>query len=200
VTCSNSATSLPDGGAASSAMAAVPWRLIWAGPFGAQRLQRAHAALIALAPRADPFHRPTRFGLDLAVQLVAGVIFFGPDLIAPLLEPVKACIAPAHLPAIHPKRGPVRARKKARSWLISTKAARVSRNRASSQPMVCNIQMVCRLVQQHQFRRFGQQAGQRRAPPFPARGFGGSSAGSKSSPSAAISTRYSRTGQAFCAA
>ena len=50
---------------------------------GQQRLQGAHPAHVALAPGADAFDGPFRLGLDLAIQLVARLVLFGPDGLAP---------------------------------------------------------------------------------------------------------------------
>ena len=77
--------------------------LYLARAFGAQLGQRAHPALIAFAAGRDAFDRPARFGLDLAVQLVAGIIFFRPDLVAPVFEPVEPSFAAAHLAPGPPK-------------------------------------------------------------------------------------------------
>ena len=76
------------------------------GPFGAQILQRAHAALVALASCADALDRPTRLGLDFAIQLVAGLVFFIPHPVAPRLETVKPLFLAAHRPPVDPQGGP----------------------------------------------------------------------------------------------
>ena len=72
------------------------------GPFGAQILQRAHAALVALAPGADAFYRPAGLGLYFAVQLVAGLVFFLPHPVAPGLETIKPLFLPAHGTPVDP--------------------------------------------------------------------------------------------------
>ena len=71
--------------------------------FGPEFGQSAHAALIALAAGGDAFDRPFAFGLDLAVELVAGIVLFGPDGIAPILKPGETGFAAAHLAAIYPQ-------------------------------------------------------------------------------------------------
>ena len=113
----------PDGGSAPRARPAAsasartrPWL----------RLRRAE--MPSTAQRAS--------ALDLAVELVARRVLLRPDRVAPLLESRQS---PAPAAAPRPGRSTasraVSARRKARSWLIITKAARVSRSRSSSQPI-----------------------------------------------------------------
>ena len=70
-----------------------------AGAFGPQLLQGPHPPHVALAPGADPLDRPAGFGLDLAVELVAGEVFLLPGLVAPGLEGLEPALLAAHLTA-----------------------------------------------------------------------------------------------------
>ena len=136
------------------------------GALGAQFLQGAHTALIALAAGRNAFHRPTRLGLDLAVQLVALLVFVFPDFVAPCFEMLKPFFGPAHLPAVDPQGGP-RQRAQECTVVADQNETRTGRFQLVLEP--CNrfdIQMVGRLIQQHQFRRFRHQFCQCRPPAF----------------------------------
>ena len=73
--------------------------------FGTQFGQRTHASLVAFAACGNTFDGPTRLCLDLAVQLVALLVFFFPQLVAPFLEPVKTLFGAAHLATVNPQGG-----------------------------------------------------------------------------------------------
>ena len=74
------------------------------------------------------------------------------------------------------------ARRKARSWLIRTKALRVSLQLALQPFDRLDVEMVGRLVEQHQLGRLGHQPRQRRAPPLAARGGGDRGGGIEAQP------------------
>ena len=122
--------------------------------------QRADAALVALAAGADALDRPLRLGLDLAIQLVAGLVLGGPQGLAPILEMLKATILPAHLAAVDPQRGTGQGAQKG-AVVRDQHEGRAGAGKLFFQPAdSLDVQMVRRLVQQHQLGRLGQQAGQ----------------------------------------
>ena len=125
-----------------------------------QRGQRADAALVALAACRNALDCPFRLGLDLAVQLVAGLVLGGPQGLAPILEMFKAAILPAHLATVDPQRGPGQGTQKG-AVVRDQHEGRAGAGKLFFQPADgLDIQMVRRLVQQHQLGRLGQQAGQ----------------------------------------
>ena len=137
---------------------------------GPQVLQGAHTALVALAAGRNALDRPSRLGLDLAIQLVAGQVFLIPDLVAPGLEGAKALFLPPHLAPVDPKRA-LGQRPQKGPVVGNQHIGGAGLRQLGLQPLDrFDIQVVGRLVQQHQIGRFGHQLGQRRAPPFPARG------------------------------
>ena len=134
----------------------------------AQHLQRPHPALIAFPARRNALDRPFAFGLDLAVQLVAGLIFLGPDFLAPILEGHKALIALAQQPPVQPQRRAGQAAQQ-RAVVADDDIGRARVGQFLLQPFDGrDIQVVGRLVQQHHFRRFSHQLGQSRPAAFPA--------------------------------
>ena len=141
-----------------------------AGAFSAQVLQRAHPALIALAPGADAFDRPFRFGLDLAVQLVAGDVLVLPDLVAPELEILESLFLTTHLAPVDPKRGAGQVAQK-RPVVRNQHIGGAGLGKFGLEPGDrLDVEVVGRFVEQHQLRRFGHQFCQGGPATFPTRG------------------------------
>ena len=139
-------------------------------PFGAEITQGADPPHIALAPGRDAFDCPTCFGFDLAVELVAGEVFLFPGLIAPGLEMRETLLLPPHLTPVDPKRGAGQRGQKC-PVVRDQHIGRAGLRQFGFQPTDrLNVEMVGRLIEQHQLRRLGQKLGQRRAPPLTARG------------------------------
>ncbi len=137
--------------------------------FTAQIGQSAHTALVALATCADAFDGPTGLGLDLAVQLVARVVFGGPGGFAPILEALEAAFLTADLTAVDPQRRLGQAAQKG-TVVADQHEGRTGLRQMFFQPAdSLNVQVVRRFVQQHQFGRTRQQARKRRAATFAAR-------------------------------
>ena len=140
-----------------------------AAAFFAQCRQCAHPALIAFAPRRDTLNRPFRFGLDLAIQLVAGLVFLGPDGFAPFFKAVKPSLAPLDLATVDPQGRPGQRAQEGAVVADQHKSGAGALQFFFKPFNRLDIEMVGRLVQQHQFRRFGHQLGQGGTATLPAR-------------------------------
>ena len=125
--------------------------------------------MVAFAPGRDALDRPFRLGLDLAIQLVAGVVFLGPNGFAPFFKAVKPGLAAFDLAAINPQCRP-RQRAQERAVVRDQHESGAGAFKFFFKPFNgLDIKMVGRLVQQHQFRRFGHQLGKRRTATLAAR-------------------------------
>ncbi|MPL74802.1 hypothetical protein SDC9_20621 [bioreactor metagenome] len=149
---------------------------------GAQRLKRAHPAHVALAPRRDPLDRPFRLGLDLAIELVACLVFFGPDLLAPVLEGLEAALLPAQRAAVEPERGPRQVAQEGAVVRDQHEGGAGGLQLVLEPADRLDVEVVGGLVEQHELGRLGQKLGQRRAPPLAARGGGNRGLGAEFQP------------------
>ena len=121
--------------------------------------------LVALAAGADALDRPAPLGLYLAVELVARLVLGGPGFLAPFLEGVEAAFLTAHLAPVDPQGRP-RQPPQERAVVRDQHESRPRLGQLLFQPADrLDVQVVGGLVQQHQFRRLGQQPRQRRPPP-----------------------------------
>ena len=66
-------------------------------------MQRPQPSLIALAPRADAFHRPPAFRFYLAVHLMKLQVFVLPQLVPPRLKAIKTLFIAPHLATVNPQ-------------------------------------------------------------------------------------------------
>ena len=130
-----------------------------AGTLGPQILQRAHTALVALAPGADAFDGPACLGFDLAIKLMAGLILFVPSLVAPCLEIGKTAILAAHNPTVEPKRAARQGGQKSAVVADQHKSGARLQKFALKPADRLDVEMVGRLIEQHQFRCLGQEPG-----------------------------------------
>ena len=138
-------------------------------PLGPEIGQPPHPPLVARPPRRDPLDRPAPLRLDQPVELVPGRVLLLEDLVAPRLEGREPPVQPPHLAAVHPER-PVRQVPQERPVVAHRHERRPRRAQMRLQPADrLDVEMVGRLVEQHQVRRLGDDLRQRRPPPLPAR-------------------------------
>ena len=140
--------------------------------FGAQVGEAPDAALVALAPGRDALDRPAALGLDEAVELVAGGVLFLEGLVAPFLEGREAAVEAAGDAAVDPDR-PVGQGAQEGAVVADGDEGPAALAQMRLEPGDGgDVEVVRRLVEQHQVRRLGDDPGQRRAPPLAAGGLG----------------------------
>ena len=107
--------------------------------------------------------------LDLAIQLVTRLILLGPDSFAPLFKAVKPGFAAAHLTPVDPMGGFGQGAQEG-AVMADQHIGATGRFQLGLQPFDgLDVQVVGRLVQEHQLRRLGHEFRQSRAPPLTAR-------------------------------
>ena len=168
-TSSTSTTSLPEREALSNSILRRAGAGDLRAALGAHLRQPPHPALVALAPRRDALDRPAALGLDQPVELVAGEVLVLEDLVAPFLERGEALVEPAHVAAVDPQDA-VGQRAQERPVVADDHDRRARLGEVLFQPGDGgDVEMVGRLVEQHQVGRLGEDPRQRRAAPLAAR-------------------------------
>ncbi len=138
-------------------------------PFGAQGMQLAEAADIALAPTTDAVAQPVFLGLDLFLQLMLFGLFRIEHFIAPLLECLEPLIEGTAGAAVEPDHPPGQSLEEA-AVVADQDEGGIARAQAFLEPVDHRqIEMVGRLIQQQDIGVGGQCPGERHPAAFPAR-------------------------------
>ena len=111
-----------------------------------------------------------------------GLVFFSPQLVTPGFKAVKTLLCAAHLATINPQCGPRQSRQEG-AIVGDQHIAGPCGAQLLFEPGNCfDIEVVGRLIEQHQFGRFGHQLGKGSASPLSPRGSGRVTGGIKFQP------------------
>ena len=131
--------------------------------------QLAHAAHVAFAPSRYAAVHPIIFADDFAIELVALLLLFFEDLVAPVFECAKAAVEPARPAAVDPD-GRARQRFEESAVVADQHKRRARRPEIGFEPLDRRqIEVVGWLVEQQHVGLGGEYAGERNAARFPAR-------------------------------